>query len=305
MPALARLLAEGRSLTATPGSTPTCGFDVDGTAIVARTVDAGDRLELARRAGALELVAMGVVHRAVNEVLALGATPKAFLLHAGGFDAGELEEVFAGVVRGCRGAYAPLVGAGPLGEGPVLAGTLVGAAAPGTRLDGSRAARGDVVFGIASTGFHADDFAETSRTVAELGLGPQDPLPGAGTTVARALLAPAKTFRGVLLRPIAERWVSSLAHVAQGGLAGALARLVPAPLRADVRPGSWEVPELFARFGYDGAARFNLGLGMLAAVPREHAERFAGWIAAWNERCWPIGEVSDATATGSATPGSP
>lgn len=308
-PALATL-EEQLPLLSTPGffaDRNGCGVLLDPAlvagraALVARTVGAGRKLGLARRAGRLEVIGADLVNAGVNEVLAAGATPLFFLLHATG-DAAQMEGLAGGVVRACRGNHVPLVDAdGREGEGGAV-GTVVGAVGAGRRLDGGRVREGDAIFGLGATGLHSDGYEVALPLVERMGLSPDDELPGCGGTVAQILLALHKSYRGVLLEPLAKGWVSSLAHVGRGGLTAALARAVPVGLAAEIDPAAWEEPPLF-RFlsrasGLDAAAMhatFNAGIGMVAVVPPDRAPEFERWMGLWHEVSFRIGRVAAGT----------
>jgi len=307
-PLLAPLLEEQLPLLRTPGffdDRNGCGVVLDPAAVagraalVARTVGAGPKLELARRARRLEVIGAGLVNHGVNGILAVGATPLFFLFHAAG-SADEMEGIADGVVRGCRGNHIALVGAdGREGAADAVVGTVVGTVSAGRRLDGGRVREGDVIFGLGATGLHSDGYEVALPLVERLGLGPTDPLPGCGGTVAQVLLALHKSYRGVLLEPLSKGWVGSLAHVARGGLTAALSRAVPPGLRAEVDPSAWEIQPLFAFLAResgleDAAARaaFNMGIGMVAVVPPDRAKEFDHWMGLWHEPCFRIGEVT-------------
>jgi phosphoribosylformylglycinamidine cyclo-ligase len=311
-PALAPLLEEQLPLLATPGfflDRNACGVVLDPAALsgraalVARTVGAGRKLALARRAGRLEVIGADLVHYGVNEVLAAGATPLLFTLHVGGARLAreQVEALVSGVVRGCRGNHLALVDADAheapglyAAEAPV--GTVVGTVPAGRRLDGGRVGEGDIVFGLGANGLHSDGYEVALPLVDRLD--PDDELPGCGGTMARILLALHKSYRGVLLRPLAEGWVRSLAHVTAGGLTAALARAAPPGLGVDADPRAWPLPPAYAFLAREGRlgdaalrATFNVGIGMVAVVSPDRADEFTRWMGLWQELCYRIGRV--------------
>ena len=312
--ALARLLDELRPGTDTPGhfrDRNARGVVLpkgEARALVAFTACPGPKIDLARRAGRLDTIGADLVNRLVNDVLAAGATPLLFVLHVGTdrCDAAVLEDVMAGVAKGCRGGYLPLVDAG-LSETPTtygtgvcdLFGTIVGSAPADRRLDGSAITGGDVILCLPSTGLHSDGYPEAARALEVLGLGPDDELPGAGTTVRKALLAVHKSYRGVLLEPIARGWLHGAAHVGAGGLRGSLERAMPEGRRAALDPEAWPVPPLFSTIasaaGLADTERdrvFNMGIGMALIVPPRHADDVRHWMDLWHEPCHPIGRIN-------------
>jgi len=279
---LSRLLAEHGPLTAAP-----VGAD-----LVTATVDAGGRrLELARRHKAGVRLGADLVNRSVNALLSLGATPVALHLFAG-TDAvapAMLDDLFEGLTRGCRGNFLPLAGATP------VRGSSLGVTVVGRRVGMQPVEEGDRLIGLASSGLSPCDFESVAALLLDrLALAPDDAMPGAEGTVADALFAPAKSYRGVLLEPLAKGWVHALAPVGAGGLSAAIS----GGLGGRIEPGSWPQPPvvaaLCARAGPWAASVLNLGIGLVAAVPPPRAEEFRAWMAAWNEPCWEIGAVSRA-----------
>ncbi len=77
-----------------------------------------------------------------------------------------------------------------------------------------------------------------------------------------------------------------MAHITGGGLPGNLPRALPPDLDAIVHPGAWPVPPIFAEVkkaaGVDDAEMyrtFNMGLGMVVAVPPHEAEAVVAALA--------------------------
>jgi phosphoribosylformylglycinamidine cyclo-ligase len=86
-----------------------------------------------------------------------------------------------------------------------------------------------------------------------------------------------------------------LAHLTGGGFIGNIPRVLPKDLGACIRIGSWPVLPVFDLIQKRGdipAAEmlrvFNMGIGMVVVVSREHAARFQAVIP---EETWAIGEV--------------
>jgi phosphoribosylformylglycinamidine cyclo-ligase len=306
-PALAPL-EEQIPLLKTPGffaDRNGCGFLLDPAlvagraALVARTVGAGRKLDLAREARRPEVIGADLVNYGVNEVLAVGATPLFFLFHAAG-DAAQMEGLADGVVRACRGNHLALVDADAHEEATdAIVGAVVGAVAAGRRLDGGRVRAGDVIFGLGATGLHSDGYEVALEVLERKGLRLESPMPGCGGTVAQVLLALHKSYRGVLLEPIGKGWTTALAHVARGGLTAALARAVPPGLAAEVDPAAWETQPVYALLAKEGGldapamrATFNAGIGMVAVVPADRADEFVRWMGLWHEFSYRIGRVT-------------
>ena len=128
-------------------------------------------------------------------------------------------------------------------------------------VDGSRIAAGDVVIGFPSAGIHANGFSLVRRIVGD------EPFD------ADLLLPPTRLYLDDVRALRARADVRGLAHVTGGGIAGNLARVLPAGLGAVVDPSSWERPEVFGWLAANGVAEdelrrvFNIGIGYCAVIP--------------------------------------
>ena len=87
------------------------------------------------------------------------------------------------------------------------------------------------------------------------------------------LLPPTRLYLDDVRALRARADVRGLAHVTGGGIAGNLARVLPAGLGAVVDPSSWERPEVFGWLAANGVAEdelrrvFNIGIGYCAVIP--------------------------------------
>jgi phosphoribosylformylglycinamidine cyclo-ligase len=210
----------------------------------------------------------------------------------------------AGVAAGCRENGCALIG-GETAEMPGvytppdydLAGFIVGVVEEDSVLGSERVREGDTLIGLPSSGLHTNGYSLARRIVDErLHLRPGDPFPELGITTADALLAIHTSYLGVL-RPHLSR-IHALAHITGGGLPGNLNRALPATLDARVDASSWTVPPLFqvlveaGQVSRDEAFRaFNMGVGMVAVVPRESADALVHSVRAAGTDAWVMGEV--------------
>ena len=100
---------------------------------------------------------------------------------------------------------------------------------------------------------------------------------------------------GALLRGVDVR---AVAHITGGGLPGNLARVLPGDCDAVLRRQAWEVPQIFheiqrlGRVDDDEMAHvFNLGIGMVVAVPSGDAFRAIDLLRSHGHRATEIGLV--------------
>ena len=136
--------------------------------LVTATDGVGTKLLLAQETGKLHTVGIDLVAMSVNDVLTVGAKPLLFLdyVATGKLLPAEMVQIVAGVAEGCRQARCALVG-GEMAEMPGLytpgefdlAGFCVGIGEKNELLDGSAIAEGDVVLGLASSGFHSNGYS--------------------------------------------------------------------------------------------------------------------------------------------------
>ena len=119
------------------------------------------------------------------------------------------------------------------------------------------------------------------------------------------LLTPTRIYARDCLALVAETDVRAFAHVTGGGLASNVARIVPDGLDAVLDRGSWRVPPIFrcvedrGRISAEEMERtFNLGVGMVAVLPPEEADRALAVLAAKHVDAWVAGEIRTAEGHG-------
>jgi len=248
--------------------------------LAASTDGVGTKLMLARRRGRLRDCGADLAAHCINDVAACGAEPLMLLdyVAAAEINLDDVAELVEGAAEVCRAAGVALVG-GETAELPGIyrdreldfAGTCVGVVDKEAVVDGSTIERGDVVIGFASAGLHANGFTLVRRVLEDEDYDGPD------------LLAPTRLYLDVA-RALRGR-AKAFAHVTGGGIAGNLARVVPAGLEAEIEWDAWPRPPVFewvARHVAEDELRcvFNLGIGWCAVVAdAEPGELVIGRIA--------------------------
>jgi phosphoribosylformylglycinamidine cyclo-ligase len=266
--------------TRTPGVVGSFGafaglFALDERRLLASSTDSvGSKLSLARLAGKLRWCGMDLAAHGINDVLTTGAEPLFFLdyVAAGEIDPEQVAELVEGAAEVCRAAGCAIVGGetaelpGIYREGEIdFCGTVVGVVDRERLVDGTRVSAGDVVLGLPSAGIHANGFSLVRRIVGD---GPFD---------AELLLPPTVCYLDDVRALRLRADVRALAHVTGGGIAGNLARVLPAGLGAVVDPHAWARPPAFGWLAGNGVPEaelrrvFNLGIGYCAVVPAADA----------------------------------
>lgn len=274
--------------------------------LVAGADGVGTKLMLARAANDLSGVGQDVVAMVANDVLCHGAQMLFFLDYVGvsHLDPHEVSTVVIGVAAACREIGAALLG-GETAELPDLfapgefdlVGFGVGAVEEERKLTGHAARPGDILVGLASSGFHSNGFSLVRRILKEQDIDISSEH-GLGAPLAQLLLRPTRLY-GPVLAPGIEAWqIRALSHITGGGLPGNLPRMLKPGAGARLDPAAWEVPEVMqwlierAGLGREEAADvFNLGLGMVLAVGADDVDGVCAGLRRSGESPLIVGEV--------------
>jgi phosphoribosylformylglycinamidine cyclo-ligase len=234
--------------------------------LAASTDGVGTKLMLARERGRLRDCGSDLAAHCINDVATTGATPLMLLDYfaAARVRLEDVAELVEGAASVCRAAGVVLAG-GETAELPGIyrdgeldfAGTCVGIVDRDELVDGSKASRGDVVIGFASSGVHANGFTLVRRVLEDEDYRGEDLL-----APTRLYLEQARSLRGR---------AKAFAHVTGGGILGNLRRVLPPDIDVHVDWNAWERPPVFAwlaRHVREDELRrvFNLGIGWCAVV---------------------------------------
>jgi phosphoribosylformylglycinamidine cyclo-ligase len=274
--------------------------------LVMSTDGVGTKVMVAARAGVHDTVGEDLVNHCVNDILVHGAKPLAFLDYLA--TAELIPEVAAaiveGVARGCQAHDMTLAG-GETAQLPDLyapgqydlAGTIIGVVEEENALHGDRVRPGDLLIGYASSGLHTNGYSLARRVVFDtLGLDVKDAFPDDGRSVVDVLLAVHRSY-ATAVTPALPR-LSALAHITGGGIPGNLVRVLPEGCEAYVDSGGWPWPPLFRVLMRAGKVPltemrrvFNLGVGMVAVVGRDHVDEVQAAATRASVTTWLIGEI--------------
>jgi phosphoribosylformylglycinamidine cyclo-ligase len=279
--------------------------------IVSSTDGVGTKTAVAAAMQRWDTIGIDLVAMCADDVVCSGAEPLAFLdyIAVGRLEPEAVAGLVGGVAAGCRDAGCALVG-GETAEHPGLmeagtfdlAGTCLGIAERDDLLDGTQARVGDLIFGLPSSGLHANGFSLVRSLLAQFAIPLERPyqeqlamsLGDAGRDAALAaepglalaslgdvLLTPTRIYARRLLdarRALRADGhdIHGLAHVTGGGLPGNVPRALPPDLGARLDPLRWRMPSamwLIAALGGleepELRATFNGGLGMIVVVAPE------------------------------------
>ena len=260
--------------------------------MVSGTDGVGTKLKLAYLMDRHDTVGVDCVAMCVNDIICGGAKPLFFLDYmAMGKNVPErTAEIVKGVVEGCKQAGCALIG-GETAEMPGLyaedeydlAGYSTGIVEKSRMLDNRDMAEGDVLIGLASSGCHSNGFS-LIRKVFNIDRDPDvlnrytDRL---GKSLGEVLITPTRIYVKSVLRLLDEGLsIHGISHITGGGFYENVPRMMKEGLTAEIDTSSYELPEIFKLLSEVGEIpmrdmynTFNMGVGMVLALPADDAEK--------------------------------
>jgi len=287
--------------------------------LASSTDGVGTKIALARQLDRHDTVGIDLVAMVVDDLVACGAEPL-FLqdyVACGRVVPERIAAIVTGIAAGCTQAGAALVGGETAEHGDLmgaddydLAATAVGVVEADAVLGPERVTDGDAVIAMASSGFHSNGYSLVRRVVAAAGLDLHATPAGLDRPLGEELLEPTRIYARDCLALVAEHGVGAVhafAHITGGGLAVNTARVVPEGLVAVLDRSTWVLPAAVRLMEEHGVPRteseraFNCGVGMVAAVAGDVADRVVAQLASLGVPAWIAGSIErrqDAAAPG-------
>ena len=277
--------------------------------LVSGTDGVGTKLRLAQLMNKHDTIGIDCVAMCVNDIICGGAAPLFFLdyIACGKNDPARIAEIVTGITEGCRQSECALVG-GETAEHPGLmpdddydvAGFSVGIVDEEKIIDGKRLAQGDILIGLASTGVHSNGFslvrkvldvehADLTSPVEQLG----------GKSLGEALLTPTRIYvKAIKALLKAGIDIHAVSHITGGGFYENVPRMMTDGLTARIRLDSFPKLPIFQLIQDKGNIpqrdmynTFNMGIGMILALPAGQAQQALSVLADAGESAYAIGEV--------------
>jgi phosphoribosylformylglycinamidine cyclo-ligase len=277
--------------------------------LVSGTDGVGTKLKIAFLTNQHDTVGIDLVAMCVNDIIVQGAEPLFFLDY---FATGRLKpqdhaDIVKGIAEGCKQSGCALIG-GETAEMPSfyaeneydLAGFAVGVVEKKKIINGSRIKPGNALIGLASSGLHSNGFSLVRKVLFEKsGYGVEDTLSELGNRpLGEVLLTPTRIYARSVMALMKDFDIRGMAHITGGGLTENIPRMLPKGSQALVRKGTWDVHPIFtlvkkkAVVDDDEMYRdFNMGIGMVLAVPAKEAEALIKKANKLGETAYRIGEI--------------
>lgn len=283
--------------------------------LVSGTDGVGTKLKLAFLMDKHDTVGIDCVAMCVNDIVCCGAKPLFFLdyIALGKNIPEKVESIVAGVSEGCVQAGCALVG-GETAEMPGmydideydLAGFSVGIVDKDKILDKNKVKPGDVLIGVASSGFHSNGFSLVRKvfdiTNPDVLKVYYDEL---GTTLGEALLTPTKIYVKTVLKLMQEVEVKSIAHITGGGFYENIPRALPDGVCAVIDKASVKTPPVFKLLQekgniseHDMFNTFNMGVGLCICVDEKDAQKAIETIKSCGEEAYILGRIESGEEKG-------
>jgi len=244
----------------------------------------GSKVLVAQLANVYDTVGIDCVAMNVNDLLAMGIMPAAFVdyLAVSKLEKEVITEIIKGVYAGCKEAGIPILG-GELATLPEiitgyensfdLAGTALGIVKLSDIVDGTKIAVDDIILGIRSSGLHSNGYT-LARKVLFSKYSINSNLPW-GEKLSTELLKPTRIYVKAIKALLEETQVHGLAHITGSGFKK-LHRLTNLGFDLEYFPPLLPIFEEIQQLGkissHEMFSTFNMGIGFIVIVPKSERD---------------------------------
>jgi len=271
--------------------------------LVTSTDGVGTKLEIARLLNRHDTIGIDLVAMCVNDIITCGAAPLIFLDYfaTGKFSSPVMEQVLRGITAGCRDAGCALTG----GETAImpgfyehgaqgapqydLAGFCVGVVDRRRMVTGQAIRAGDVVLGLASSGFHSNGYSLLRKVLKPRQLRGE---------IGRKLLAPTRIYVKPVLRLLKTVSLSGIVNITGGGFPDNVPRVLPAGVGVEIDTRQWSRPSLFQTVqdsgnipSFEMYRTFNMGIGMVLLLKSRDLKAAQKVLKSAGLASWVIGQA--------------
>ena len=272
--------------------------------LLSGTDGCGTKVKLAFVMDKHDTIGIDAVAMCVNDIACSGGEPLFFLdyIACGKNYPEKIASIVSGVAEGCLQSECALVG-GETAEHPGLmpeddydlAGFAVGVVDKKDIIDGSTIKAGDTLIGIASSGIHSNGYSLVRKIFEPNKENLSKYEDSLGCTLGEALLTPTKIYVKPVLELLKQVNVKGLSHVTGGGFIENIPRMMPEVLKVNIDEGTLYILPIFSLLEKMGNVErmsmyntFNMGIGMVAAVAPEDADKAIEVLAGLGEKAYKI-----------------
>ncbi|MDO5739930.1 MAG: phosphoribosylformylglycinamidine cyclo-ligase [Ornithinimicrobium sp.] len=278
--------------------------------LASSTDGVGTKVAIAQAMDVHDTIGQDLVGMVVDDIVVCGAEPLFMTdyIACGKVVPERIAAIVSGIARGCELAGVALIG-GETAEHPGLlgpaeydvAGAATGVVERDSVMGPHLVEQGDVVIALASSGLHSNGYSLVRRVVEAAGWAWDRHVDEFGRTLGEEALEPTRIYTRPLLEIVrADLGLHALSHVTGGGLAANLARVLPVGVLAMVER-CWTPPPIFGlvqKLGRvplaDLEQTLNMGVGFVAVVDADGADRAVRMLIELGVDAWPIGSIGDA-----------
>ncbi len=276
--------------------------------LVSGTDGCGTKVKLCFIMDKHDTIGIDAVAMCVNDIVCGGGEPLFFLdyIACGKNQPETIAKIVKGVAEGCKQSGCALVG-GETAEHPGLmpedeydlAGFAVGVVDRKDIIDGSELCEGDVLIGLASTGVHSNGFSLVRKIFDMTKESLDTYYDELGATLGETLITPTRIYVKALQNAKeAGVKLKACSHITGGGFYENVPRMLKEGTHAVIEKGSYDMPPIFDLMKKKGNLdekmmynTFNMGIGMVVAVPAEDADKAMSSFAAAGDKAYIIGSV--------------
>lgn len=283
--------------------------DIKEPVLVSGTDGVGTKLKLAFLLDKHDTIGIDCVAMCVNDIVCSGAMPLFFLdyISCGKNKPEKIAEIVKGITDGCLQSESALIG-GETAEMPGfydeneydLAGFSVGIVDKEKIINSDSLEANDILIGLQSSGVHSNGFslvrkifdvenADLNKTYEILG----------DKTLGEVLLEPTRIYVKDIKKLLNnDITIHGISHITGGGFYENVPRMLKDGLRAQIDKNSFKKLPIFELIQEEGNIperdmynTFNMGIGMVIAVPKEEADKVLELLNEESEQAFKIGQV--------------
>ncbi|MDP3581844.1 MAG: phosphoribosylformylglycinamidine cyclo-ligase [Ignavibacteria bacterium] len=267
----------------------------------------GTKLKIAFAMDKHDTIGQDLVNHCVDDIAVCGAVPQYFMdyMAFGKLNPDKAEQIIKGFSIACKENGVALIG-GETAEMPGLysedeydiSGTIVGLVERYKVIDGKNVAKGNVLIGFGSTGLHTNGYSLARKVLLEK-FSVTDKPDLLDQSLGEELLSVHKSYLKLITEIKEKVSINAFSHITGGGIIGNTKRVVPKDLQIKMDWNAWELPAIFKLIQEVGKIAdeemrhvFNLGIGLIAIVSANDANKVLETASAIGEKGIVVGEIA-------------